>query len=96
MVLVVLGRRKPDQVTPYTMAQVEDHAYGEQHVREVIEREAAQILFREYDGIPVRRVWLVSPDHRLPPPEMLEALADGARIPWDTVGDTDLTGESGT
>lgn len=96
MLIVVLGRRKPSGVTPYAMAQVEGHAYTEEHVRLNLEREATAVLARQYDGIPVRLVWVEQEGTHLPAPEMLEALADGARIPWSIVRDTDLTGESGT
>jgi len=96
MLIVVLGKRKPDGVTPYAMAQVEDHAYAEEHVRLTMEREATAVLRRQYDGIPVRLVWIEQDGVRLPAPELLEALANGAGIPWTVVQDTDLTGESGT
>ncbi len=96
MLVLVLGQRRRDGGTPYTMAQVDDHAYGEGQVREFIEGEARTVLATQYGGVPARLLWIEQDGCRIPDQDLLEALADGAQIPWTIVQDTDLTGESGT
>lgn len=89
--LVVLGR-KTGGVTPYTMAQVEDHAHEEELPRHFIEQDALEVLQRDHNGIPARLIWIEQEGFHPPGEDFLAALADGAKVPWEILEDRDVHG----
>lgn len=89
--LVVIGRNRGPDGTPYVMSQVEDHAYEEDpYVRDYLEGLLKDALQRDYRGTPIRLVWIKQEDHHPIPMEMLTALIDGAQIPWEVIEDRSL------
>ena len=89
--LIALSSRGPTGVTKYTMTQVEDDAYADRFFREHLERKVQDVLVKEYGGFPERLLWIEQEGFESPGPDLLTALADGAKIPWEILQDRDLT-----
>jgi hypothetical protein len=87
--LIALGE-KTQNVTPYTMTQVEDYAYEERAIRDICEKDVLEALTRDYNGIPARLLWIEQEGVVPPGKDFLAALADGGQIPWVILQEVDL------
>lgn len=88
--LIALGARKPDGVTPFALMPVDDYNYQDDSFRRFLERDVLAALRDDYHGTPVRLLWVEQEGFEPPAKEFLEALADGALVPWDVLEDRTL------
>lgn len=88
--LITLGKKKPDGVTPFAMTPVDDYNYQNTSFRKFLERDVLAALSDDYHGIPVRLLWIEQEGFEPPDKEFLAALADGAQVPWDVLEDRTL------